>query len=265
MSMDGPGPPRPPKPTIARIYDHWLGGKDNGAADREMADLLCDPERGGHTGLRVLARENRRFVLAAVQRLAGLNNITQYLDLGCGLPTRPAVHEVARHTIPLATVTYVDRAPLVVSHVDALSRGTLGISVIQGDIRKPAVILEEIQRRDLIDFTRPAAVLACSVLAFMDADTARMVCEEFTEPLTAGSALAVSVSEFQDRVLARRLSKMFSASSWQNHDAGTVSGWFRSAGLELARGKVGDLQYWPMFADGEPRESRMIGGLGFKR
>ena len=97
------------KPNIARVYDYWLGGKDNYAADRDVADrmLAHDP------GLRDRVRDNREFV-TGVARLAAERGIAQFIDLGAGLPTRPSVHEAARAVHPRARVAYVDSEPAVV-------------------------------------------------------------------------------------------------------------------------------------------------------
>src|SRR3954468_20313380 len=97
---------------MARVYDYWLGGKDNFAADREAAEAMLKD----HPGLRALARQNRTFVLKAVTGAAS-RGIPQFLDLGGGLPASPAVHDAARDAEPPARVVYVDRDPVVVSHV----------------------------------------------------------------------------------------------------------------------------------------------------
>jgi hypothetical protein len=103
------------KPNIARVYDYWLGGKDNYAADRDVAGrmLAHDP------GLRNRVRDNREFV-TGVARQAAHRGIAQFIDLGAGLPTHPSVHEAARGVNPRARVAYVDNDPVVVSHAQAL-------------------------------------------------------------------------------------------------------------------------------------------------
>ena len=123
-----PGPSRPPagvdtsRPNAARVWDCLLGGKDNFAADRDLAEALTDPARGGDPGLRALAREQRAFILRAVRWAAAHGGIAQFIDAGCGLPFRPYVHEAARSAEPSARVAYADPDPMVVRHVQALER-----------------------------------------------------------------------------------------------------------------------------------------------
>src|ERR1700684_278655 len=105
----------PSKPNTARVYDYMLGGKDTFAADRELAErmLQIDP------GLPELARSNRKFVAAVVRRAADAG-ITQFLDLGAGLPTEPAVHHTARAVNEDARVAYVDNDPVAVNHASVV-------------------------------------------------------------------------------------------------------------------------------------------------
>ena len=123
------------RPSIARIYDYVLFGKDNFAVDRAAAEKLME------SGLdRRHALANRAFLRRAVDFLAH-QGIAQYLDLGSGLPTSPSVHEVARDIIPAARVVYVDHDPIVVAHNDALLATGDGVTTIRGDIRDPDSVL----------------------------------------------------------------------------------------------------------------------------
>ena len=137
------------QPHSARVYDYWLGGKDNFAADRELAErsLEAAPE------LRAIARENRRFLRRTVRALAGLG-IRQFLDVGTGIPTQGNTHEVAQSVLPEARVAYVDNDPIVLSHSRALLAGTAEgrIAVIGEDLRRPAAILDSPEVRDVLDF-----------------------------------------------------------------------------------------------------------------
>ena len=123
-------------PLQSRVYDYWLGGKDNFDVDRRAADEMTQ----GCPGLRVMARENRAFVLDAVAWLGRNRGIGQFLDLGCGLPSRPAVHDAARDVIPGAAVAYVDADPLVISHVRALQAGP-GLAALEADVRDAEKVL----------------------------------------------------------------------------------------------------------------------------
>src|SRR5580658_315699 len=157
------------RPSIARIYDYLLYGKDNFAVDRAAAEHLMqsrlEPRR--------LSLANRGFLLRAVRFMAQ-HGISQYLDLGSGLPTSPSVHEVAREIIPDARVVYVDHDPIVVAHNDAL--------------------LAEEALAKCIDFDEPVAVLLLGVLHFISLDEdAQGIIARFRHRMAPGSYLAVSL------------------------------------------------------------------------
>jgi O-methyltransferase involved in polyketide biosynthesis len=177
------------RPSIARIYDYLLYGKDNFAVDRAAADKLMesrlDPRR--------LSLANRAFLYRAVRFLAR-QGVAQYLDLGSGLPTSPSVHEVARDVIPGARVVYVDHDPIVVRHNDALLATRDGVITIRGDIRDPEAILADEALAACIDFSQPVAVLLLSVLHFISIEEdAPGIVARFRERMAPGSYLAVSV------------------------------------------------------------------------
>jgi O-methyltransferase involved in polyketide biosynthesis len=177
------------RPSIARIYDYLLYGKDNFAVDRAAADKLMesrlDPRR--------LSLANRAFLYRAVRFLAG-QGIAQYLDLGSGLPTSPSVHEVARDGIPGARVVYVDHDPIVVRHNDALLATRDGVITIRGDIRDPDAILADEALAACINFSQPVAVLLLSVLHFISLEEdAPGIVARFRDRMAPGSYLAVSV------------------------------------------------------------------------
>jgi len=176
------------RPNIARIYDYVLYGKDNFAVDRAAAEKLME------SGLdRRVALANRAFLGRVVGFLAS-QGITQYLDLGSGLPTSPSVHEVARGTIPGARVVYVDHDPIVVAHNDALLATRDGVITIRADIRDPDAVLGHEALAGCIDFSKPVAVLLLSVLHFIshEEDAAGIVAR-FRERMAPGSYLSVSV------------------------------------------------------------------------
>src|ERR1035441_4886643 len=144
-------------PSAARVYDYLLGGRDNSAADRELAQRLADPARGGYAGLADLARQNRRFILAAVQRLAGIDGIGQFIDLGCGVSPGAPLHQVARGSVPGARVAYVDNDPIVISHMGRLARSRAKLT--GGDLTDPEAVLADRRLRGVIAFRGPTAVL----------------------------------------------------------------------------------------------------------
>jgi hypothetical protein len=176
------------RPSIARIYDYVLYGKDNFAVDRAAAEKLME------SGLdRRHALANRGFLRRAVRFLAR-QGISQYLDLGSGLPTSPSVHEVARDIVPGARVVYVDHDPIVVAHNDALLATRDGVITIRGDLRDPDSVLGHDDLVGCLDFDRPMAVLLLSVLHFISSEEdAPGIVAKFRERLAPGSYLAISL------------------------------------------------------------------------
>jgi S-adenosyl methyltransferase len=176
------------RPSIARIYDYLLFGKDNFAVDRAAAERLMksrlEPRR--------LALANRAFLVRAVRFLASLG-VAQYLDLGSGLPTSPNVHEVAREIVPDARVAYVDHDPIVVVHNDALLAKRDGVITIRADVRDPDAILSDGALTKCIDFDQPVAVLLLSVLHFIsnDEDPAAIIAR-FRKQMAPGSYLVIT-------------------------------------------------------------------------
>ncbi|MFI6601305.1 SAM-dependent methyltransferase [Nonomuraea sp. NPDC050536] len=169
-------------PNVARMYDYYLGGKDNFASDREAAEqvLAIVP------ATRDAARENRAFMQRAVRYLAE-RGIRQFLDIGTGLPTQGNVHEVAGED---ARVVYVDNDPIVLTHARALLAGSRDVDVVQGDLRDPAAIMDEAK---LIDFSEPVAVLVVAVLHFVqDSDDPARLIGLLKERMAPGSHLVLS-------------------------------------------------------------------------
>jgi SAM-dependent methyltransferase len=175
-------------PSAARMYDYFLGGKDHFPADREAAERVI----AAFPRTRLLARANRRFVTRAVWYLAE-HGITQYVDLGCGLPTPPAVHEIARQVRPDARVVYVDADPVVASHCRAVCDGDDGLAFVDGDVRAPQDILGHWQLEKTIDLAAPVAFLCAAVLHFVpDTDRPRDIVAALRWRMAPGSYLVVS-------------------------------------------------------------------------
>jgi SAM-dependent methyltransferase len=175
-------------PSVARLYDYYLGGKDNYAVDRAAAEkiLTVAPE------LRLAARENRAFLGRSVRYLTRLG-IRQFLDIGTGLPTQGNVHEVAHTLSPESRVAYVDNDPIVLAHSRALLAGGGNIATIRGDLRRPQEILDDPAVRALIDFSEPVALLLVAILHFIpdSADPAGIVAT-LRDALPPGSHLVLS-------------------------------------------------------------------------
>jgi len=175
------------RPNVARIYDYLLGGKDHFAADREAAQRLL----AALPNAAVMARANRAFLAAAVRHVARAG-ITQYLDIGAGLPTSPSVHESARAIVPGARVAYVDSDALAVSQSRALLAAGDGVVAIEGDAREPEAILAHPELAGVIDLTEPVCLLLVSVLHFFTADEADMIVGVLRRRLVGGSYLIIS-------------------------------------------------------------------------
>lgn len=173
----------------ARFWNYLLGGKDNYAVDREMAEqiLVLIPS------LRDTVRAERGFLVRAVRHLAGDAGIRQFLDIGTGLPTANNTHEVAQATAPESRIVYVDNDPLIMTHARALltstSEGTT--DYVQADLREPDTILQEAART--LDFTRPVALMLLGILNFItDTDEAHAIVNRFLVALPSGSYLVIS-------------------------------------------------------------------------
>lgn len=200
MSNGGPRKPRPEEgpefaefdlstPNVGRIYDYYLGGKDNYACDREVARLVLNSA----PDVPLTALENREFLKRAVEFLAGEAGIDQFIDIGPGLPTQGNVHELVRRYRPDAPVVYVDNDPVVLSHGQALLQQAAGVAVIDGDVRSPDVILSNPKLRSLIDLSRPVAVCMSLVLHFIpDADDPWVLVTRFRDAIRPDSYLVIS-------------------------------------------------------------------------
>ena len=227
----------PATPNMARVYDYWLGGKDNYPADRAEAQRLL----GIYPPLRDLVRENRAFVTQAVS-WAARQGIGQFIDLGAGLPASPAVHQAARKVMPLARVAYVDIDPVVLSHARALLATSDGVTAVAADLRDPGAVLADPELRAVIDPARPVCVILGAVLHFMDADAARAVTAGYARLMAPGSCLVISVACYDDEGLGKQLAEEYTAAAWYNHTPSDVESFF--AGLELVGPGVTEAQTW---------------------
>jgi hypothetical protein len=176
------------QPSIARVYDYYLGGFHNFAADRAVVEkaLQILPESP------LIAQANRAFLARAVRYCLGAG-VTQFLDIGSGIPTVGNVHEVAQRADPGARVVYVDIDPVAVSHSRAILAGVPGATVVQADLHEPEQILKDPALLRLLDLDKPVALLMVAVLHFVPdvADPAGIV-DRYRRALPAGSFLVVS-------------------------------------------------------------------------
>ncbi|MDG4836135.1 SAM-dependent methyltransferase [Micromonospora sp. WMMD967] len=160
-----PAPDATNTPNVARMYDYFLGGSHNFAADRAAAErvLTIFPETG------VAAQANRHFLRRAV-RHAVAQGVRQFLDIGAGLPTQKPVHEVVRAVAPDARVVYVDYDEVAVAYAGQLLTDVPGAAVVQGDLREPDDLLAHPDVRATLDLDQPVAVLLLAVLHFVPDD-----------------------------------------------------------------------------------------------
>jgi S-adenosyl methyltransferase len=176
------------KPSPARLYDYYLGGKDNFAADREAAEKI----RAVFPALSDAAWANRRFHGRAAVWMAE-RSIRQFVDVGAGLPTMDNTHQVVQRIAPGARVVYADNDRQVVCHARALLADGPDVTAIDGDVRDPDAILGNRELRELIDFSEPAGLLMTAVMHFVsDADDPWNLVAHLISAFPAGSYLALS-------------------------------------------------------------------------
>jgi hypothetical protein len=173
----------------ARVYDYWLGGKTNFAADREVADGVIAVRPTTRRDIRA----QREFLRRAVRFLAADAGIRQFLDIGTGIPTEGNTHEVAQSVVPEARVVYVDNDPIVLAHARALlTSGPRGATAyLDADLREPDKILQEATR--LLDFTQPVGVILVGILHLIpDSDDPAGIIATLLAATAPGSYLAIT-------------------------------------------------------------------------
>jgi len=175
-------------PASSRIYDYMLGGSHNFTADREVAEkaLAAMPQ------LRLVMRENRSFLRRAVRYLAGEAGISQFLDLGSGIPSIGNVHETVATINPSARVVYVDIDPIAVAHSHAILADIPTAAALQADLRRPLAVLADPVVRGLFDPDRPIAVLLVATLHFIPGDVPATILGQLRQALPPGSFVAIS-------------------------------------------------------------------------
>lgn len=205
------------KPSMARVYDHLLGGKEHFAVDREVSEALfaAVPEAAQ------LAVDDRALLARAVRHLVADLGIRQLIDLGSGLPTEGNVHEVAHEIDGGVHVVYVGVDPIVLAHGRALLSNDETTTVVAGDVRDSATIFDNPELTALVDTTRPFAVLASGVLQHFDDDTALRVAAALRDRLSPGSYVFYGHFLDDDEPRARQLEHAFLT-------GGIGSGRFRS-------------------------------------
>jgi hypothetical protein len=174
------------RPSAARVWDYFLGGSHNFGVDRQVAEaaIAMKPD------MPELARQVRRFLRTAVGVMVQ-DGVTQFIDIGAGIPTVGNVHEVAARLNPAVRVAYVDHDPVAVAHGRAILAGNPNAIAIQGDLRQPEKILTDPALRDLIDLDRPVGLLLIAVLHFVVDDDPDRIVGTLRDAAAPGSYLAI--------------------------------------------------------------------------
>jgi len=176
-------------PHAARVWNYWMGGKDNFQVDRVAGEAVTEV----YPDIVTMATQSRQFLIRAVRFLAGAAGIRQFLDIGTGLPTMQNTHEVAQQVAPESRIVYVDNDPLVLAHARALLVNTTpeGVTTyVDADVHDPDLILAD--ARNVLNFTQPVAVMLMGVLGYVaDVDEMRAIVARVMAAFPSGSYLAL--------------------------------------------------------------------------
>jgi O-methyltransferase involved in polyketide biosynthesis len=254
-------------PHSARIWNYWLGGKDNYAVDRAAGDqfLATFPD------IAVIARATRAFMGRAVRYLAAEAGIGQFLDIGTGLPTFNSTHQIAQQVAPDSRIVYVDNDPVVLTHAAALLTGTPegATDYLDADLRDPGVILTGAAKT--LDFTQPVAVLLLGILGHITDDgQARAIVARLMDAVPPGSYLVLSdgtaVVHAEQGQAAQEDYNESGAAPYCLRSPGQLAGFFD--GLHLVEPGLVSVSRWrPDISSAggtPPAEIDAYGGVGYK-
>lgn len=251
----------PTVPSVARIYDYLLGGKDNFAVDRAAAEKLIELTPNVREGVQA----NRRFLSRAVRFMCA-NGIRQFLDIGTGLPTQENVHQVALRVAPESRIVYVDNDPIVLSHGRALLEDNPQTIVVEGDMREPETIVDNPRVTEHLDFGEPVGLLMLAVLHFVpEGGDAERIVKTLRDRLAAGSGMAISHLSYGDLEPekireGRELYKKTSAGTVTPRSHAEILRFFD--GFELAEPGLVPTEDWRP-EQGEPRLPPLPGVVGY--
>lgn len=256
----------PTVPSAARIYDYWLGGKDNFESDRQAAEAILAMGRQAGYDIRQTTWANRAFLGRVVRELAQAG-VRQFLDIGTGLPTRENVHQIVRQAARDGRVAYVDNDPIVLVHARALLADAEDTIVIEGDLRDPRAIVGNQRIRDHLDFEQPVAILVLAILHFFrDDDQVAGMLTALRDALPEGGYLAVShaytsYSEDEKVAESRRIYNKTAAGDLELRAPARLAGLV--TGLELLDPGVVPVELWRPGYDytGDAEHSGYVGGL----
>ncbi|WP_055591001.1 SAM-dependent methyltransferase [Streptacidiphilus griseoplanus] len=251
------------RPSVARVYDAILGGKDNFAVDRAVAARRLELIPDGGQG----ARLSRAFLARGVRALAE-QGVTQFLDIGSGLPTAQNTHQVAQSVLPEARVVYVDHDPMVLTHARALLADNPHTTVVEGDVREPAELLGRPEVAEFLDWRRPVGLLMVGLVHHLhDSEDPAGLVRTYVDRLPPGGHLLLS--HFCNATPeARQLEKEIQQTlgSGRMRDRAEIEGFFD--GLELLEPGVVPVVRWrPYEPVPEPSTASTLlvfGGLGRK-
>jgi S-adenosyl methyltransferase len=256
-------------PTAARMYDHYLGGKDNYAADREACAELDKVV----PSTRALAVNNRAFLRRVVRTLAAEHGIRQFLDHGSGLPTQDNVHQVAQSVDPTSHVVYVDNDPMVLVHGRALLEQDERTAVVQADVRDTDQIFDHPETRRLVDLSQPVAVLFNSVMHCIpdsETDGPPALARRVSRRLAPGSFMVMCQLVSEDPEV-RGFVTEFMGQATQGHwgrvrQEKDVAELFEVAGLEILEPGLVEVSTWRPDNEVMPRQVTQewieFGGVG---
>jgi O-methyltransferase involved in polyketide biosynthesis len=246
-------------PHSARVWNYWLGGKDNYAVDREAGDRY----RESYPAIVEVARASRRFLSRAVRFVAGEAGVRQFLDVGTGLPTVDNTHEVAQRVAPECRIVYVDNDPLVLTHARALLTSTPegATDYVDSDMREPGVIISAASAT--LDLTRPVGLVLMGVLGHVeDYEEARSIVARLLAALPSGSflTLADSVSTGTAHAEANRRYKDSGAIAYNLRTREEIEGYFD--GLDLVEPGLVPITRWR--PEGPEPKVLSLGGVARK-
>jgi hypothetical protein len=203
----------PSVPSPARVWNYWVGGKDNYASDRAVAERML----AALPSLPLVAKLTRRFLIRVVHDLATEYGVRQFLDIGSGLPTADNTHEVAQRAAPSSRIVYVDNDQVVISHANALltSSPEGRCDFIRADLRDAGTVLGQAART--LDFTAPIALIMMQVLHFIpDSDDPYGIVRRLMQPLAPGSFLVIAHGPSdQDPAAGAAIEQAYRASGMQ--------------------------------------------------
>jgi hypothetical protein len=249
------------KPNIARVYDYWLDGKDNFAADRALGErlLAIDP------GMRDLVRGNRAFLCAAVARAAREGGIGQFLDLGAGLPASPAIHDAARAVIPDARFAYVDNDPVAVMHTQAILADPQGLASVSADLADPDAVLASQATASVLDLGKPMGIIFGSVGHFFKPSRMRSLTGAYLSRARPGSWLIISLGRAEDTEPEQRLQPAYTAARTYRYSPEDFEALF--AGTEVLPPGLREARAWASGTSGPVPAAGLFMhcGVGVKR